>query len=114
MTEGNKIIAEFMGLPSYENMTGKYWLHPLDKNKEVSQFNYHTSWDWIMPVVEKIFDIAPVDVRARVDCSNQRCLRGRRPIHSMAQQPKQVTQKEKQAIQKVKLITITSRSTFEA
>lgn len=50
-TEGNKLIAEFMftcHLPS-----GKYIL---DNNNRVYAENmkFHSSWDWLMPVVEKI------------------------------------------------------------
>ena len=51
--DANKLIAEFMGL------------HPLsrasfisDKNQEyyesLSELKYHTSWDWLMPVIENI------------------------------------------------------------
>lgn len=38
----NKLIAEFMGVEDYQEM-GEY-VTP----------NYNTSWDWLMPVVEKI------------------------------------------------------------
>ena len=38
----NKLIAEFMGV--------KY---PMLKG---SDLQYHTSWDWLMPVVQKCFD----------------------------------------------------------
>lgn len=38
----NKLIAEFMSMEDYQEM-GEY-VTP----------NYHTSWDWLMPVVEKI------------------------------------------------------------
>lgn len=54
--EGNKLIAEFMG-----------WKHlPADKfvkfarfeigeeGEQMSNPKYHSSWDWLMPVVEKI------------------------------------------------------------
>ena len=34
----NKLIAEFMGME--EHLT-------------LSQMRYHTSWDWLMPVIEK-------------------------------------------------------------
>ena len=53
-TENNKLIAEFMGLEPY-NL--KYIKHPFFKReKEIHVVNlkYHTSWDWLMPVVEKI------------------------------------------------------------
>ncbi len=37
---GNKLIADFMGKPTH--------IMP-------QLLKYHTSWDWLMPVVEKIF-----------------------------------------------------------
>jgi len=39
----NKLIAEFMG----------YEVHPVYED-ERHDLQYHTSWDWLMPVVEKI------------------------------------------------------------
>ena len=42
--EGNKLINAFMGYPY--NMT---------KNGYPEQVIYHSSWDWLMPVVERIF-----------------------------------------------------------
>lgn len=52
ITEGNKIIAEFMG---YKERLGRY----IRKNENeliylTLPMKYHTSWDWLMPVVEKI------------------------------------------------------------
>ena len=43
MKNNNKLIAEFMGV-------GK--LHEAQSSNQWNQ--YHTSWDWLMPVVEKI------------------------------------------------------------
>ena len=45
-TEDNKLIAEFMGVDIHEFVMngGKKW-------------EYHSSWDWLMPVVEKIENI---------------------------------------------------------
>jgi hypothetical protein len=56
--EGNKLIAEFMGWESgrFENLPNK--LHKIDDGElcgiSIDQLEYHTSWDWLMPVVEKI------------------------------------------------------------
>jgi hypothetical protein len=62
IVEGNKMIAEFMGfnvLP-VDSLSGKRY-EVIDfehgrikvENLDVDCF-YHTSWDWLMPVVEKI------------------------------------------------------------
>lgn len=55
---GNKLIAIFDGWISnkYENLPNR--LHEIKEGVEVgldiSEFKYHASWDWLMPVVEKI------------------------------------------------------------
>lgn len=49
----NKLIAEFMGYTGGSDF--QYLTHPetlLDTN--VDELLYHTSWDWLMPVVRKI------------------------------------------------------------
>jgi len=45
MKNNNKIIAEFMGLNIDKGVQADYMEHEL---------KYHTSWDWLMPVIEKI------------------------------------------------------------
>lgn len=54
--ENNKLIAEFMGY--IDNGDPEYLIHP-ETNYDHSindkeWFLYNTSWDWLMPVVEKI------------------------------------------------------------
>lgn len=52
--EGNKLIAEFMGRCGKVNKH-LYWVNiPSVKWVTVEQMQFHTSWDWLMPVVEKI------------------------------------------------------------
>ncbi len=51
--ENNKMIAEFMGLAPnecgvYQTKRGPYHLENL---------SYNLSWDWLMPVVEKIYSL---------------------------------------------------------
>ena len=54
--EGNKLIAEFMGLKIGE---AKYSYRPgvIESLKE-KHLAYHTSWDWLMPVVKKVWEIS--------------------------------------------------------
>ena len=54
----NKIIAEFMGYETYEGVD-KVCINLTENNGFSSDWGhvptkYHTSWDWLMPVVEKI------------------------------------------------------------
>tara|TARA_R100000951_G_scaffold100702_2_gene91597 strand:- start:259 stop:594 length:336 start_codon:yes stop_codon:yes gene_type:complete len=53
----NKLIAEFMGwdIESPTSMPRNLHLSNLElDNGEVWAYKFHTSWDWLMPVVEKI------------------------------------------------------------
>jgi len=56
--EGNKLIAEFMGAEIKGNLC-KFYKHPIFDVIEIefspiNWLNYRSSWDWLMPVVEKI------------------------------------------------------------
>ena len=52
--EGNKLIAEFMGIRITKSKYGCN--HPLVtcSYPDYSNLKYHSSWDWLMPVVSKI------------------------------------------------------------
>jgi hypothetical protein len=77
--DGNKLIAEFMGLKVVDvyNLTKderlKAWIHDSFSGAQWVIFGeedflkYHTSWDWLMPVVEKI------EIGARVDIYSKAC-----------------------------------------
>lgn len=61
---GNKIIAEFMGL---ETTDGNYFYHlTKDNDRKLTHhilLPYHLSWDWLMTVVEKIESDERYDVQ---------------------------------------------------
>jgi hypothetical protein len=58
--EGNKLIAEFMGWEYAQNVIGNSKSSFIYKDSggttyaNEEMFKYHSSWDWLMPVVEKI------------------------------------------------------------
>ena len=52
----NKLISEFMGV--------KY---PMLKGSELQ---YHTSWDWLMPVVAKCHEINKLSIRLEIGDRN--------------------------------------------
>ena len=65
MKAENKLIAEFMGYKFYNNLPQQRNGYQLPKHKgtaiylayEESELQYNTSWDWLMPVVDKIYNI---------------------------------------------------------
>ena len=55
--EDNKLIAEFMGLEIHESKhkyITTYYVTIDGVPTDLQDLQYHTSWDWLMPVVEKI------------------------------------------------------------
>lgn len=58
--EGNKLIAVFMGFKK----RGYLWMHPFEymnvypnvvfEGDNTDSFRFHSSWNWLMPVVFKI------------------------------------------------------------
>jgi hypothetical protein len=75
--EGNVLIAEFMGA-KYDKDTS-FPIHPDDlwlpfhgicnwTKKHSKTLQYHLSWDWLMPVVEKIEKIGETDTNYGTLC----------------------------------------------
>ena len=52
--ENNKLIAEFMEL---EVEDGLYYMTTLMDDYKTETLYFNSSWDWLMPVVEKCFEI---------------------------------------------------------
>lgn len=53
--EGNRIIAEFMQHKSNVNPKATPYIYRVNGHDwKAEGLKYHTSWDWLMPVVEKI------------------------------------------------------------
>jgi len=72
MEKDNKLIAEFMGFPTQtdvvDDRTKAYYVGDIittdntDNENEDGVFHpddmrFHKSWDWLMPVVEKIYQL---------------------------------------------------------
>ena len=62
-TESNKLIAEFMNLQTPD---GCYFEH-LTKNGDTELthcilLQYHTCWNWLMPVVKKCLEIYHIEL----------------------------------------------------
>lgn len=61
--ESNKLIAEFMDVPTLQFGSGYKYSYPKFGDNTLAyplnlfymeEIEYHISWDWLMPVVEKI------------------------------------------------------------
>lgn len=58
ITENNKLIAEFMESKNYQAIDSKKYFcieHPsvIYFNRDCKSCKFHSSWDWLMPVVQK-------------------------------------------------------------
>ena len=54
--EGNELIASFEGFKTYV-MNGYTNVEYSDDNvRTIQDTHYHSSWDWLMPIIDKIED----------------------------------------------------------
>ncbi len=60
MEKNNKLIAEFMGNPTIFNPIHDATLYQVKEQSNmtyhIDELEYHTSWDWLMPVVEQCLE----------------------------------------------------------
>ena len=60
--KNNKIIAEFMGM-TIDNNDKSMMIFKTPQGNDIiyiDELKYHSSWDWLMPVIEKIKEIRPL------------------------------------------------------
>lgn len=84
ITEGNKLIAEFMAvinnfsdyyyMPQFGHYFNSYGNIEFNETFRSDELKYHTSWGWLMPVVEKIENLYDGDVL--VEISDEKCYIG--------------------------------------
>jgi len=61
MEKNNKLIAEFMGMTYYIPNDDSLMVEKAPIGVLVTptkSLKYHESWDWLMPVIHKCFDVA--------------------------------------------------------
>jgi len=60
MEKNNTLIAEFMGNPTIFNPIHDATLYQVKEQDNmtyhIDELQYHLSWDWLMPVIDKIQD----------------------------------------------------------
>ncbi len=56
----NKLIAEFMGLPKEKVGLKQEVIYGLNQDDWYTSdnLNYHLSWDWLMPVIQKVNEVS--------------------------------------------------------
>lgn len=52
--KNNILIAEFMGYKPAPEVAPNYYIKKQTGAMRTNEMLYHSSWDWLMPVVEKI------------------------------------------------------------
>ncbi len=65
--KNNVLIAEFMGVKSYEASGYTNFVYSEDSHRTEVDLAYHDSWDWLMPVVEKIDEVSDENTLFKVE-----------------------------------------------
>ena len=63
----NELIAEFMGVPQGKHTHFMVEPFALESYADVDDLKYDASWDWLMPVVEKVFILSEDEEAWRMD-----------------------------------------------
>lgn len=62
IVKSNKLIAKFMGYESYKYRDYTMFVLEDNNHRTMIDLHYHNSFDWLMPVVEKIESIEHDDI----------------------------------------------------
>lgn len=68
--EGNKLIAEFMGW-RYIADGDVMFLNQKTPAKPIDKLEFHSSWDWLIPVVEKIEELGFLTTIKYRNCADE-------------------------------------------
>jgi hypothetical protein len=71
--EGNKLIAEFMGMKRHDHASYATWEQKDGTHIFESVLQYDTKWGWLMPVAEKIEWMDSDKIDSRVTIERQSC-----------------------------------------
>lgn len=66
--KGNKLIADFIGVKTTIS-DDLYWIDFCDRNVFVEDMKYHSSWDWLKPVIDKI--IETIGAKSEYECTEE-------------------------------------------
>jgi len=78
-----ELITQFMDYPLHEDTDGRIMYEERrDCLCYMEDFDYHESWDWLMPVVEKIESLGFEVLIGRISCNINRILDRENPISS--------------------------------
>ena len=71
----NKLIAEFMGHEVLYRPNSNGFIELSDTELcDVDDLQYHTSWDWLMPVIEEIDHLQHEPIQGIEDALATRCM----------------------------------------
>lgn len=67
--QGNKLIADFMGIETkvYTDRPSMIYYSYNGFMNTIDQMKYHLSWDWLMPIIEKISKVPVIGATEQSD-----------------------------------------------
>jgi len=83
-TENNKIIAEFMDFKLNPEIAKDIYINSDKKSQMyISQMLYHSDWNWLMEVIQKIGSLGYEVLIGNISCQTNKFLDRQNPISGM-------------------------------